>query len=73
MRKNKFRTDFLLQKNNFLIGLGSVLSIEGNYFEFNKSKSSQDADIKALKSDWYNIGEDIRESINSIKLKEGIY
>lgn len=64
MKKKLFdKTDFLLPKDNFFVGLGSVLNIAGSYFEYKYSKSDRDADIRAIKSDWCNVGEDI-ESAN---------
>lgn len=57
-----YSTDFLLPKNNFLVGLGSVLNLSEAYFEYNYSKSDIEADFKALYSDWQNIGNDIEKS-----------
>ena len=61
-KKANYRTDFLLPKNNFLVGLGSVLNIAGAYFGYNYSKSEKEADFKSIYSDWKNIGEDFRVS-----------
>lgn len=70
-KRNKIRkTDFLLPNNNFLIGLGSVLNIVGSYFEYNYSSSSEEADLKALESDWQNVGGDIKESIANFKKQD---
>lgn len=66
-RRAKYRTDFLLPKNNFIIGLGSVLNIRGSYFEYNYSKSEKEADLKALYSDWKNIGDDFKEAENNFR------
>lgn len=48
-----------------LIGLGSILNISGNYFEFNYSNSEKEADMKAIENDWGVIGNDIQEAISS--------
>lgn len=61
-KREKYRTDFLLPKNNFFVGLGSVLNIAGSYFEYNYSKSEKEADCKAIYSDWQNVGDDFRKS-----------
>ncbi|MFD2037017.1 hypothetical protein ACFSKL_19590 [Belliella marina] len=61
-KKEKYRTDFLLPKNNFLVGMGSVLNIVGSYFDNNYSKSGNEADLKAMVSDWQNVGDDFRQS-----------
>ncbi len=62
MKKVNYRLSFLLPKNNFLVGLGSVLNISGAYFKYNYSKSEEQADFKAIYSDWENIGEDFKLS-----------
>ncbi|MBA3986470.1 MAG: hypothetical protein H0X63_07870 [Flavobacteriales bacterium] len=65
-----YKTDYLLPKNNFWVGMGSILNLAGNYFEYNYSKSDNEADLKALTSDWNNVGEDIKKSkINFEKKK----
>ncbi|WP_041779660.1 hypothetical protein [Belliella baltica] len=61
-KKEKYRTDFLLPRNNFLVGMGSVLNIAGSYFDYNYSKSEKEADFKAMVSDWQNVGNDFRQS-----------
>lgn len=63
--KNKayrFRTDFLLPKNDFWIGMGSVLNIRGSYFDYNTSKTELEADRKALMHDWGMVGDDIENA-----------
>ncbi|EHO07736.1 MULTISPECIES: hypothetical protein [Myroides] len=66
-KKANYRTDFLLPKNNFLIGMGSVLNIAGAYFSYNYSKSEKEADYKAIYSDWKNIGDDFKVSIEKFE------
>jgi hypothetical protein len=61
-RNIKYRTDHLLPKNNFLVGMGSILNLAGSYFEYNYAKSGKSADFRAIMSDWENVGEDIREA-----------
>ena len=61
-RQLNYRTDFLLPKNNFFTGLGTVLNVAGSYFKYNYSKSEKEADYKAMYSDWKNIGEDFKLS-----------
>lgn len=61
-KTEKYKTDFLLPKNNFLVGLGSIFNLAGSYFEYKYSRSEQEADRKALMSDWFNVGNDIKLS-----------
>lgn len=65
----KYNTDFLLGKNNFWVGLGSVLNLQGVYFDYNDSKSSKEADNKALYSDWQNVGNDIEKATNEFEIE----
>ena len=64
-----YETDFLLPKNNFLIGMGSTMNLAGNYFKYNYSKSVIEADSKAIRSDWQNVGKDIKSALRKFKEK----
>lgn len=57
---NKYRTCFLLPKNDFFVGMGTVLNVAGDYFDYNYSENGHNADSKAIKSDWFNVGSDIK-------------
>lgn len=58
-----FCTDFLFADTSIVAGAGSVINVFGNYYDFNYSKSEEEADIKAIKCDWYMIGKDIRKAL----------
>ncbi len=63
-----FKTDFLLKsRGSFLLGLGSVLNLQGNYYQYNTSNSSREADYKAIASDWGVIGQDIEIGITKFR------
>jgi hypothetical protein len=70
MRKDgKFKTDFLFSTSSFWGGIGSVLSIAGNYFEFNTSISGEEADRRAIETDWGVVGEDVGVSMGLVERK----
>ena len=71
MRTKKFktRTDFLLPRNNFLVGMGSVLNIAGKYFDYKYSRTGLEADAKALRSDWEMVGNDLRDAKQGFEKK----
>ena len=62
-KKNMYQTDFLTA-NSFVIGMGSVFNLAGNYFEYNYSRTPEEADEIAIASDWQIIGEDIKQAIS---------
>lgn len=64
---NKARTGFLLPKNNFWVGLGSVINIFGNYFIYRTSNSDLEADQRAIASDWKMTGQDIEEATKNFE------
>ena len=63
----RYRTDFLFVTPTFLMGVGSVLNIAGNFFLYGNSKSGKEADFRAIESDWGMIGQDLREAANEFK------
>jgi len=50
---------FLFAAPSFLQGLASALDLSGTLVEYNVSKTIQDADMRAIASDWAVIGKDI--------------
>ena len=65
--KNINSTTYLLPKNNFWIGRGSIFNVFGRYFTYNYSKSSQEADENAIASDWAMVGEDFKMILSDLK------
>lgn len=53
-------TDVLFPKVGFVIGMGLLGNLFGNYFVLNMSDSGEEADKKAQLSDWGVIGDDVR-------------
>jgi hypothetical protein len=60
-----FQTDFLTPRSSFLVGMGSVLNLGGNYFGYNESESEGKADERAIACDWKMIGQDVRQVLVS--------
>jgi hypothetical protein len=60
------KTDFLVPASSFLVGVGSLLNIAGNYFEYNHSSTTSQADLRALSSDWAIVGQDIRHAMSEV-------
>ncbi len=68
MKKSElYSSDFLFADTNFLIGMGSVLNLAGNYYEFASSVNEWEADAKALRNDWGMVGVDLKEASKKIK------
>ena len=60
MKKSNFHTDFLTPNTGFWVGAGSAFNLAGNYYDFAVSKSENEADRKAMSSDWGMVGQDIK-------------
>lgn len=65
----KYNTDFLVSKNNFWVGFGSILNLQGAYFDYNYLKSDMEADNNALFSDWLNVGDDIEKATSKFEMQ----
>lgn len=70
MWKKHYTTDHLFSRTNLFIGMGSIFNIAGNYFNFNTSLSNEEADQKAIESDWGVVGLDIEKAITNNPLKK---
>lgn len=66
MNNTTYQTDYLFESSSFLAGMGSVLNISGQNFNYNTSATAQDADKKALENDWGVVGQDIQSAISKI-------
>lgn len=56
------RTDFLVARPSFWSGVGRVLDLWGKFDSYNVSEAAEEADMRALYSDWRMVGQDIRDS-----------
>jgi hypothetical protein len=65
------KTDFLVPASSFLIGVGSLLNFSGNYFEYNNSRTTAQADQRALSNDWAMVGQDIRQAMKQVEKDVG--
>lgn len=68
----RYKTNILFIKPSVLHGIGSLLNITGNYFEFNYSNSGEETDRKAIENDWGVVGDDIRNVSGKLNAKKTI-
>ena len=57
------QTDFLFAQPSALSGVARLLDLSGLFDAYNNSREPREADIKALLSDWYIVGQDLRFAI----------
>lgn len=60
------KTYRLFHRTSFLDGIGSIINIFGNYFDFNFSNTGEEADKKAIENDWEVVGDDIRKAVQKM-------
>lgn len=56
------RTDFLVARPSFWTGIGRVFDFWGKFDNYNLSRTIEEADMRALYSDWRITGQDIRDA-----------
>jgi hypothetical protein len=59
----KIKSDFLLAAPSFASGAGRLLDWYGLYDLYNVSRNGQEADAKAMFSDWRMVGEDLNDAM----------
>ena len=59
------KSDFLFVPPSFLSGMGSILDLFGNLDGYNFSQTGEEADWKAIYSDYRMIGQDIEDSMRA--------
>ncbi len=62
-------TDFLFARPKMLSGFGSVLDLYGTMDIPNTSRTAQEADMMALRSDWITVANDIRAAMTTVDKK----
>lgn len=66
---NSGKTGFLFADPGFMQGFASALDLGGTLVVYNESATPQEADTRALASDWAIVGLDIRNSIDKLAQK----
>ena len=56
---NESYTDYLTASGSVLLGAASAFAIDGGFFQFNSSGSSEAADARGIHQDFMMIGQDI--------------
>ena len=63
--ETQYATDMLFSQADFVMGAGSVLSLDGSYFKNNASPSGEEADYIAIKSDWGVVGQELKKALST--------
>ncbi|GIK61087.1 MAG: hypothetical protein HND39_01330 [Ignavibacteriota bacterium] len=62
-------TFFLFSRPSFIEGIARILDLGSTLNEYNYSESEEEADARALASDWKAIGNDIKVAIDQLELQ----
>ncbi|MGA2890763.1 MAG: hypothetical protein ABSE51_22280 [Terracidiphilus sp.] len=60
---NKVKSDFLFAQPSFASGVARVFDLFGQFDEYNSSETAEEADARAIASDWIVIGQDIADAV----------
>ncbi|MBI4827474.1 MAG: hypothetical protein HY804_01465 [Nitrospinae bacterium] len=63
-------TDYLYAHPSFLGGMARVLDIFGVFTAYNYSRSPQEADARAIHSDWLAVGKDLDAAMADAEVRE---
>jgi len=59
----RVQSDFLFAQPSFASGAARVFDLWGKFDEYNQSQTVDEADAKAIASDWLVIGQDLSDAI----------
>lgn len=62
-------TSFLFASPSFIHGMASAVDIGGTLVIYNESRTTQEADARAMASDWAMVGKDIRSAAQNLAKK----
>jgi hypothetical protein len=60
---NRLQSDFLTSDPSFVSGAARLLDWWGTYDSYNVSRNGQEADAKAMFSDWRMVGQDLADAM----------
>jgi hypothetical protein len=58
----QFSTDFLFTTPTFITGGATIFNIAGNFYDYNRSASGEEADCMAIKNDFNIVGNDLKQA-----------
>ena len=61
------RSDFLFAVSSPLYGIARFFDFAGSFDSYNRSRSEEEADTKALLCDWYIVGQDLKSAMKRPK------
>lgn len=59
----KFKSDFLVASGSMASGAARLWDWGGTFDQYNISRTTQEADLNAMASDWSIVGDDIQDAI----------
>jgi len=63
-------TTYLMATPSFLTGMASAMNLAGNFYRFNFSRTDAEADVRALRSDFNAVGNDLRVALLSEAIEQ---
>jgi hypothetical protein len=66
----KLKSDFLVAAPSYASGVGRLLDWYGSYDLYNISRNGNEADAKAMYSDWRIVGQDINDAMTEYEISQ---
>ncbi|MCU1286779.1 MAG: hypothetical protein JWO13_3129 [Acidobacteriales bacterium] len=64
------KTLFLAAQSNAMTGVARLFDWSGHFDSYNQSATPAEADARAIFSDWYMVGEDLRLGADGVVRKD---
>ena len=64
---SNYKSNFLFAKPSLFSGAARTLDVFATFDEYNSSSSPEEADTRALESDWGVVGQDLTKAVKKVK------
>jgi hypothetical protein len=64
MARTSTRSTFLFTRPSFGDGMARLIDYSGSLNQYNRSATPEEADYRALKADWEQVGIDLKNAMN---------
>ena len=66
------RSGRLFANPSCVVGLSMIFDLGATFTQYNQNKTENEADFKAIQSDWYSVGDDLNYALMLFKQNENL-
>ena len=68
---DELESDYLFARPSFIEGVGRIVDLSGSLNTYNRSRTPEEADARALYEDWKAVGHDLTVALEQLRTESG--